>query len=365
MEKEDYMKIAIELAKKARGNTNPNPMVGAVIVKNGKMIGQGYHEYCGGLHAERNALAACQEDPANSDLYVTLEPCCHYGRTPPCTEAILEAKIARVFIGSRDPNPLVAGKGITTLKKGGVQVEADILKEECDGLNEIYFHYISHKMPYVIMKYAMTADGKIATQTGDSKWITGESARRQVHEIRNGLMGIMVGIGTVFTDDPMLNCRIEGGKNPIRIICDSSLRIPTTSNVVKTAKEIHTIVAAVQRNKTKEQELAAAGVELIFTPSADGKVDLTFLMKELGKRNIDSILLEGGGALNYSALQAGLVTRIQAYVAPKIFGGEKAKSPVRGEGVMLAADAFGLKLRHISQIGEDILLEYDVGKEEG
>ena len=192
-EKEDYMKIAIEL-QESTGAYQSKPHGGCGYCKNGKDYWARYHEYCGGLHAERNALAACKEDPANSDLYVTLEPCCHYGRTPPCTEAILEAKIARVFIGSRDPNPLVAGKGIATLDKGGVQVEADVLKEECDDLNEIYFHYISHKMPYVVMKYAMTADGKIATQTGDSKWITGELARKQVHETRNALMGIMVGI---------------------------------------------------------------------------------------------------------------------------------------------------------------------------
>lgn len=210
----DYMMRAIELAKKGAGWTNPNPMVGAVIVKNGKIIGEGYHEKCGELHAERNAIASLKESAEGATLYVTLEPCCHHGKTPPCTNAILENKIARVVIGSRDPNPKVAGKGAAILCNAGIRVEEDFMREECDKLNPVFFHYITTGTPYVVMKYAMTADGKIATKTGASKWITGEAAREEVHNMRHLYMGIMAGIGTVIADDPLLNVRIEGKKKP-------------------------------------------------------------------------------------------------------------------------------------------------------
>ena len=225
MSDRDYMERAIELAKYGRGWTNPNPMVGAVIVKDGRTIGEGFHERYGGLHAERNAFASCSESAAGATLYVTLEPCCHYGKTPPCTEAILEQGIRRVVIGSRDPNPQVAGKGAETLRAAGIQVEEDFMREECDRLNPVFFHYIVTKMPYVVMKYAMTADGKIATRTGASKWITGEKARMTVQEMRHACMGIMAGVGTVFADDPLLTVRLEGKKSPVRIICDSKLRL--------------------------------------------------------------------------------------------------------------------------------------------
>ena len=243
MTDEFYMRRAIELAKKGRGWTNPNPMVGAVIVKNGSIIGEGYHEKCGELHAERNAIASLTESAEGATLYVTLEPCCHYGKTPPCTEAILEQKIARVVIGSRDPNPKVSGKGAKILREAGVRVEEDFLREECDALNPVFFHYITTGLPYVAMKYAMTADGKIATKTGASKWISGEEARSLVHEMRHDYMAIMAGIGTVLADDPMLNVRLEGKKSPVRIICDSMLRIPLDNQICQTAGRYRTIVA--------------------------------------------------------------------------------------------------------------------------
>ncbi len=218
---EYYMRRAIALAKKGEGWCHPNPMVGAVIVKEGRIIGEGYHARRGELHAERNAIKSLTESAAGAAIYVTLEPCCHYGRTPPCTEAILEQGITRVVIGSRDPNPKVAGKGAAILREAGLTVEEDFLKEECDALNPVFFHYITTKTPYVVMKYAMTMDGKIAAKTGDSKWITGEAARERVQEMRHACMGIMAGIGTVLADDPLLTCRIPGGRNPVRIICDS------------------------------------------------------------------------------------------------------------------------------------------------
>lgn len=359
---EKYMERAIQLAKLGRGHTNPNPIVGAVIVKDDKIIGEGYHQYYGGLHAERNAFANCTEQPSGADLYVTLEPCCHHGKTPPCTDIIIEKNIKRVFIGSDDPNILVAGKGIEQLKQHGIEVHTGILKQKCDSLNTIFFHYIKTKQPYVVMKYAMTADGKIATYTGDSKWITGEKAREQVHYMRNALSGIMVGIGTVLADNPLLNCRIEGGKNPTRIICDSTLKIPMDSQIVQTANQIDTIIAFAQKKEQKQIELQNAGIKLLYLPNEQNKVDLKALMTELGKQQIDSVLLEGGGTLNECALQSGIVNRVEVYIAPKLFGGSNAKSPVEGKGIALAKNAYGLCLDNIQKIGDDILLEYDVKK---
>lgn len=237
MAEEQFMKRAIELAKQGVGWTAPNPLVGAVVVKNGRVIGEGYHRKYGELHAERNALAACTEDPAGATLYVTLEPCCHYGKTPPCTEIIIEKKIAKVVIGSRDPNPKVAGKGARILREHGINVVEDYMREACDALNPVFFHYITTKTPYVVLKFAMTLDGKIATRTGASKWITGEAARNHVHQLRGRYAGILAGIGTVLADDPMLNCRIDGAHQPLRIILDSHLRIPMGSRLVRSAKE--------------------------------------------------------------------------------------------------------------------------------
>ena len=360
----DYMSRAIELAKHGIGWTGPNPVVGAVIVKDGRIIGEGYHRRCGEPHAERNAIASLKESAAGASLYVTLEPCCHYGRTPPCTEAILEQGIARVVIGSRDPNPEVAGKGAAILRKAGIWVEEDFMREECDRLNSIFFHYITKKTPYVVMKYAMTADGKIATRTGASKWITGDAARAKVQKLRHRCMGIMAGIGTVLADDPMLNVRIEGGKSPIRIICDSDLRIPSDSQICRTVKEFPTIVAcAAARLKDREEEilrLERLGIQVVQTFGGESAVDLKELMGILGNQGIDSILLEGGGTLNDSALQAGIVSEIQAFVAPKLFGGNEAKTPVAGRGVNFPDEAVPLTLEKISQVGEDLLLEYKV-----
>ncbi|MEZ3486803.1 MAG: bifunctional diaminohydroxyphosphoribosylaminopyrimidine deaminase/5-amino-6-(5-phosphoribosylamino)uracil reductase RibD [Lachnospiraceae bacterium] len=370
----DYMSRAIELAKLGIGWTNPNPMVGAVIVKDGRIIGEGYHRRCGELHAERNAIASLTEPADGASIYVTLEPCCHYGRTPPCTEAILEQGITRVVIGSRDPNPKVAGRGVRILREAGIQVEEDFMREECDRLNPVFFHYITSKTPYVIMKYAMTADGKIATRTGASKWITGEEARMEVQRLRHRCMGIMAGIGTVLADDPMLNVRIEGGKSPVRIICDSSLRIPLDCRICRTAKEYPTIVACAadvlrdevrldgsdgkSAESNKRRELEALGIQVVRTSGCGGRVDLKELMEILGGQGIDSILLEGGGTLNDSALRAGIVREIQAFVAPKIFGGKEAKTPVAGIGAGIPDEAVPLTLGKISQIGEDLLLEY-------
>ncbi len=367
-ENEQYMRRAIELAKLGAGKVNPNPFVGAVIVKNGQIIGEGYHKVYGDLHAERNAFLNLkkEEDAKGAEMYVTLEPCCHHGKQPPCTEAVIEHGISKVYVGSNDPNELVAGKGIQMLRDAGIEVVTEFLKDECDALNPVFFHYITTKTPYVLMKYAMTLDGKIATKTGHSQWVSGEESRARVQQTRNALKGIMVGIGTVLNDDPMLTCRIEGGRNPVRIICDSKLRIPLSSKIVATAKEIPTILATVSPHAEynrfwheQKEQLEKAGAEILVAKEINGQVDLRDLMVKLGKMQIDGILLEGGSTLNFAALQAGIVNRIEVYMAPKIFGGAGFYSPVGGEGVELATEALGCKLISLEQIGEDVLLTYD------
>lgn len=360
MSDEEYMKIALELAKNGAGYVSPNPMVGAVIVKNGRIIGKGYHKKYGELHAERNAIANLTESAENATVYVTLEPCCHYGKTPPCTEAIIENKISRVVIGSRDPNPLVAGKGVEVLRQHGISVTEDVLRKECDSLNEVFFYYIQNKLPYVIMKYAMTIDGKIACYTGDSKWVSGEASRTFVQKLRHRCTGIMVGVETVIKDNPILNCRIEGGKNPVRIICDSSLRTPPNSNIIKTAKEIRTILATACIDKNKQEQYLAYECEILTVKEKNHHVDLKELMVRLGEMQIDSILLEGGGTLNWSALNEGIVNKIMVFLAPKIFGGEAAKSPVAGIGAAHPSNAFFLENMEYQKIGEDLLIEADI-----
>jgi len=357
---EKYMKRAIELAQRARGNTSPNPMVGAVIVKNDKIIGEGWHERYGELHAERNAIKNCTESPEGAEIYVTLEPCCHYGKTPPCTEAIIENKIKKVYIGSNDPNPKVSGGGIKMLRDSGIEVVTEVLKDECDSFNTIFFHYITTGLPYVVAKYACTADGKIATRTGDSKWISNEESRERVHKTRNAVSAIMTGIGTVLADNPMLNCRIENSVNPTRIICDSELKIPLDSNIIKTAKEIPTIIVCAKENAEKKSAIENSGAEVLCVPDNDGKVDLKKLMKILGERKIDSVLIEGGAELLGSALLGGIVNKLEVYIAPKIFGGNDAKTPVGGIGIEKAVDSVKLELTNSEVIGGDVLLEYDV-----
>ena len=369
MTDQEYMLRAIQLAKKGEGWTNPNPMVGAVIVKDGRIIGEGYHKKCGELHAERNAIASLTESAEGATIYVTLEPCCHYGKTPPCTEAIIEQKIKKVVIGSRDPNPKVAGKGAQILRESGITVVQDFMREECDCLNPVFFHYITTKTPYVVMKYAMTLDGKIATKTGASKWITGEPARQEVQHMRHRYMGIMAGIGTVLADDPMLNVRVEGWKSPVRIVCDSSLRIPLDSQIVRSAKEYRTIVAYAGREENEEitekiERLHAKGVDTVCCPDEKGQIDLKKLMTYLGNEGIDSILLEGGGTLNDSALREGIVKEVHCFIAPKLFGGKNSKTPVQGIGIGLPSEALKLKCTDICRIGEDIRIICQVCEKE-
>ncbi len=356
----DYMRLALELAVKGRGRVNPNPMVGAVIVKDGRIIGQGWHKKYGELHAERNAFADCISRGENAEgavIYVTLEPCCHYGKTPPCTEVIIENKISRVIIGSPDPNPKVAGKGVKILREHGIEVTEGVLREECDAINTVFFHYITTGMPYVIMKYAMTLDGKIAAYTGKSKWITGDAAREDVHKVRGALAAVMTGVGTVIADDPMLTCRSAGSRNPVRVICDTHLRTPLKSNVVNTTDTAKTIIATCVSNKEQHTPYIEKGCEIIVVSEHDGHVDLYALMQELGTRKIDSVLLEGGAEINWSAINSGIVSHVKAYVAPKLFGGSAAKSPIGGMGVESPDGAFIITSPEVRTIGNDILIE--------
>lgn len=361
MTKYEYMQLAIELARKGLGYTSPNPMVGCVVVKNGNIVAQGFHERYGGFHAERNALMNCVEDVTGADLYVTLEPCCHQGKTPPCTEIIIERGIGRVFIGATDPNPKVAGKGAEILRGRGIEVETGILEKECMELNEVFMHYIVNKTPYIAMKYAMTLDGKIATYTGDSKWVTGEEAREHVHQLRKRYSSIMVGIGTVLVDDPMLNCRVEEGVDPVRIICDSHLRIPLTSQIVATAGDIRTIVAYAAGDEEKKARLSEAGVELLRV-DAGGTVDFATLVRELGQMEIDSILIEGGGTFHGTVLKSGLVNRIYCYIAPKLIGGKDARSPVEGSGFPLMKEALEIQDTELLKLGSDICITGSVNR---
>jgi len=360
MTQEHWMEKALALAVKGRGWVNPNPMVGAVIVKDGRLIGEGFHRQYGGPHAERIALAKCTEDPRGATLYVTLEPCCHHGKTPPCTHGILEHGIAVVVIGSADPNPKVSGGGVKILRDHGVSVVEGVLQDRCDALNAVFFHYIQGKTPYVVMKYAMTADGKIATVTGVSKWITGPVAREHVHQTRHALSAILVGVGTVLADDPLLTCRLGEGKSPLRVVCDSNLRTPMDSKLVTSAKEIPTVIACHNADSERAHRLKVAGCRVLSLPGPKGRVDLQALMEILHGEGIDSVLAEGGAGLNYSLLQAGLVQKVQAYLAPKIFGGDTAKGPVGGQGVSLPDQAFLLGAPTVISLGDDLLLEYDV-----
>lgn len=355
-----YMKQALELAKKGVGHVNPNPLVGSVIVKDGKVIGAGYHLKYGDPHAEINAFASLEESPVGATMYVTLEPCSHYGKTPPCVDAVIKSGITRVVVASLDPNPLVAGRSITKMKEAGISVEVGVLKKECDELNAVFFHYITRKTPYVVMKYAMTTDGKIATHTGASRWITGNFARRRVHEDRNLYTGIMVGVGTVLTDDPMLDCRIEGSKNPIRIICDTTLRTPINARIIETAKTIPTILLTAIADKKSHQQYIDVGCLVMTVPLKEDKLDLQVAMKILAENGIDSILLEGGATLNASALEAGIINKVQTYIAPKLFGGLSAPTPIAGLGVDYPHQAYMLKNRKITVLGEDILIESEI-----
>ncbi|PLS31187.1 bifunctional diaminohydroxyphosphoribosylaminopyrimidine deaminase/5-amino-6-(5-phosphoribosylamino)uracil reductase [Bifidobacterium margollesii] len=363
----EYMSVALDHAKRGLGKVNPNPLVGAVIVRDGRIIATGHHDHFGGWHAERDALESAKRQGVSvrgATIYVTLEPCCHQGKQPPCTQALIDAGISRVVVGSADPNPLVAGKGIRQLRQAGIAVTEDVLRAECDAMNEIFLHYIVDRRPFVLLKYAMTLDGRIATASGASRWITGEPSRRRVHEDRNRFAAIMVGVGTVLADDPRLTCRIEHGHDPIRIICDGGMRTPLDSVVVTTARDTPTIIVTNPFDEHDEGvaervgRYRDAGCEVLPVQTADdGHPSLPALMELLGARGIDSVMIEGGATLAWSALRSHVVDKIDAYIAPKLFGGESAPSPVGGEGVNTPDDCFHVTDPQVIRLGDDVLIE--------
>lgn len=359
-----YMKRAIALSKKGIGYVNPNPLVGAVIVKDGRIIGEGYHEFYGGAHAEVNAFKNAIEDVAGAHMYVTLEPCSHFGKTPPCVDKIIENKISKVFVGLLDPNPLVMGRGIQKLIDNGIEVKVGLLDEQISKLNEIFLKYITTKQPFCIMKTAMTLDGKIATTAGDSKWITNEKSRNYVHQVRNRVAAIMVGIGTVLHDNPSLTTRLVNKKSsdPIRIIVDSNGRLPLDSTIFKTGNKDNTIIVVTEKVDLHKLEVLREKLEVIIVPEKDGLVDLKLLFKTLGEKGIDSILLEGGGNLNFSALEAKLVDKLLTFIAPKILGGKEALTPVEGQGISQISSAILVENSKVYHFNDDIMIESYIRK---
>lgn len=353
-----YMERAMALARLAEGRTVPNPLVGAVIVNNGRIVGEGYHQKAGTPHAEVHALRQAGDKARGATIYVTLEPCSHYGRTPPCAEALIKAGVARVVAAMTDPNPQVAGRGLKMLEAAGIRTEVGLREAEARRLNEVFIKYITTRRPFVVMKTAMTWDGKIATNTGQSRWVTGPAARTHVHRLRSIYDGIMVGIGTVLADDPQLTARLaeEDAKNPARIVVDSRLRVPLKAQVVNRLLTARTIIATTgQAPVDKIAALESRGVEILVIDSGE-RVDLNQLMIELGQREICSVLLEGGATLNAAALEAGIVDKVLSFIAPKIVGGTAAPTPVGGPGKPVMDEAWCLRDCSVEKLGEDFLL---------
>lgn len=361
---EKYMRLAMQLAGNAIGRTSPNPLVGAVIVKDNRVVGCGWHRKAGTPHAEVHALNQAGELAQGADVYVTLEPCAHYGKTPPCAKALVEAKVKNVYGGLLDVNPKVAGKGFKILEDAGIHVEYGFLQDELRKQNEVFFKWIEHKKPFVVLKAAMTLDGKIATATGQSKWITNETSRAYGYKLRDIYDGIMVGINTVIEDNPMLTARVDGGKNPIRIVVDSSLKIDINANVVQD-KSAKTIVATTDKaDKDKILKLQAQNVDVIVVDKDENdKVDIEKLLNILGQQNICSILVEGGATLSGSFVAKKLVDKVYFFIAPKIVGGKEAKTPVAGTGILNLQEALALKDIQIEKLEEDVLIIGRVDKD--
>jgi diaminohydroxyphosphoribosylaminopyrimidine deaminase/5-amino-6-(5-phosphoribosylamino)uracil reductase len=361
---EKYMRLAMQLAGNAIGRTSPNPLVGAVIVKDNRVVGCGWHRKAGTPHAEVHALNQAGELAQGADVYVTLEPCAHYGKTPPCAKALVEAKVKNVYGGLLDVNPKVAGKGFKILEDAGIHVEYGFLQDELRKQNEVFFKWIEHKKPFIVLKAAMTLDGKIATATGQSKWITNETSRAYGYKLRDIYDGIMVGINTVIEDNPMLTVRVDGGKNPIRIVVDSSLKIDINANVVQD-KSAKTIIATTDKaNKDKILKLQAQDVDVIVVDKDENdKVDIEKLLDILGQQNICSILVEGGATLSGSFAAKKLVDKVYFFIAPKIIGGKEAKTPVAGTGILNLQEALALKDIQIEKLEEDVLIIGRVDKD--
>ncbi|MBM7551854.1 bifunctional diaminohydroxyphosphoribosylaminopyrimidine deaminase/5-amino-6-(5-phosphoribosylamino)uracil reductase RibD [Thalassobacillus pellis] len=351
---QQYMKLAIEMAKTTVGQTSPNPAVGSVIVKNNEVVGLGVHVKAGDPHAEINALQMAGDKATGGTIYVTLEPCSHYGKTPPCAQAIIDAKLKRVVIGSDDPNPKVSGRGIKMLENAGIEVETNVLKAEADQLNTIFFHYMKTKTPYVFLKTAMSLDGKIATSTGESQWITGEAARKDGHKYRHRSDAILVGVQTVIKDNPKLTTRLEGdGENPIRIVLDTQLRTPINSELIQNDEAPTWVITGSRISPAQIQAFRAKEhVEIISLSSP--AVDIPEVLRYLGEQEITSLLVEGGGTIADAFVRAGKVDELITYIAPKLLGGKDALTPVEGTGFQQLKDSLELEVLATEMVGEDI-----------
>jgi diaminohydroxyphosphoribosylaminopyrimidine deaminase / 5-amino-6-(5-phosphoribosylamino)uracil reductase len=358
MNKDHYfMRMALDLAASAKGRTNPNPIVGAILVKDGVIVGSGLHRKAGEPHAEVHAFRMAGEHAKGATLYVTLEPCSHFGKTPPCANLVKESEVSRVVVAMQDPNPQVAGRGIGLLRDAGIEVEVGVLEKEARLLNERFIHNMVTRTPFVISKVAMTLDGKIAAYNGHSKWITGEASRHNVHLLRNEVDAILVGIGTVLADDPMLTTRLEtGGKNPIRIVLDSDLKTPLEAKITDTSEAKTWIVAKEGANLEKAQAFEEKGIEIIYVPKTDSGQDLSVLLNTLYEKGITDLLVEGGSKINGSFLRAGLIDKFSVYVAPKILGGRDSLTPFTGENVESMDAALDVTIHSVETFGEDILI---------
>ena len=354
------MRRALRLASRGVGRTSPNPVVGAVVVHGGAVVGKGYHERAGGPHAEIRALDAAGRLARGGTLYVTLEPCNHYGRTPPCTEAIIRGGVGRVVVGCRDPNPQVTGKGIEVLRSHGLDVEVGVEQERCRRLNDAFIKHVTTGLPLVVVKAAASLDGKIASATGDSRWISNELSRRFVHRLRWALDAVLVGVGTVLADDPQLTPRIPGtgGKKPLRVILDTNLRTPLESQVVRSTAEAPTLIATgPQPDRERVARLQERGVEVLALPLEEGRVSPLGLLRELGRRQITSVLVEGGAEVHGSFFQAHLVDKVYFFYAPRIIGGRDAVPMVGGRGAALVGESVALSRPRVRRFDSDIMVE--------
>jgi diaminohydroxyphosphoribosylaminopyrimidine deaminase/5-amino-6-(5-phosphoribosylamino)uracil reductase len=357
MNDEYYMKLALALARKGRGYVSPNPMVGAVIVKNGRIIGRGYHRNYGGNHAEINAILNAQEKIAGSTIYVTLEPCCHKGKTPPCVDTIIENKIARVVIGTVDSNPLVSCQGVSCLRDSGIEVTTNVLADECRRLNEVFFYYMETGLPFITLKYAQTLDGRIATASGQSQWISSSASLKLAHRLRADHDAILAGCGTVMKDVPELTVRLVRGRNPLRVIVDSRLRISPESKMLRSASSVPTLIATtVKKDQLKFSNYQHSGTEIITVPpDRNGHVDLKKLFKILAQRNISSVLVEGGAQIITSVLKQNLANRLVAVIAPKIIG--KGIEAIGDLNIRKLESAKRLSVQKVMRRGEDIIID--------
>jgi len=354
---EYYMQLALKLARKGKGHVSPNPLVGAVIVKNGRIIGQGYHQRYGGNHAEVNAIIHASANVAGATLYVTLEPCCHEGKTPPCVENIIKNKLGKVVIGSIDSNPLVSCRGMNYLQSQGIEVKTGVLENECRKLNEIFFHYMETGMPFVTVKYAQTLDGRIAAANGQSQWISSEAARKFAHQLRAGHDAVLVGMGTVIQDNPELTVRHVRGRNPLRVIVDSGLRIPLHVKILQNISAAKTLIATVKTSDdARYTQIEATGAEILTVKKdKQGRVDLKKLLKMLAARGISSILVEGGAQIITAVLKNNLATRLVTIIAPKIIGrGIEAVGDLQISNLTYAKK---LSFQKIKRIGPDIMID--------